>query len=173
MIHLLRRLAATWRLYWPAKKCTHRKLDDATSRLMNYSQIVHADMILKAYDPALDDVLSKPTYQPPTKGAVMSSDQFDGDPDNVHDAPKPDLMVSLTRARDLKEAMKMIEHVFTYHAAGEKQRVAYIAIRDAAKAMVCIIIATVPPSADRTVALRKVREAVMYANASLALGGKW
>lgn len=89
------------------------------------------------------------------------------------DQPEAPLMVSLTKARDIKEAMKMIEHVFTYHTASEADRVRYVAIRDGAKALVCIIIATVPPSSDRTVALRRVREAVMYANAALALGGKW
>lgn len=65
-----------------------------------------------------------------------------------------------------------VDNWFTYHAPTESDREKYIAIREKAKKLVETIIESCPPSADRTVAVRKVREAVMTANASIACGGK-
>ncbi len=65
-----------------------------------------------------------------------------------------------------------IENVFKYHAATEPQLVSYAEIRLAAKELARVILQHVPVSADQSAALRKVREAVMTANAGIALDGK-
>lgn len=65
-----------------------------------------------------------------------------------------------------------IENIFKYHAPKPDQIGKYQAIRDGAKAFADILIANTPPSADQTVAVRKLRECVMTANASIALEGK-
>lgn len=61
---------------------------------------------------------------------------------------------------------------FTYHAPSLEQLKAYEIIRNAALDFAGYIIAYTPPSADQTAAIRKVREAVMTANAAIACGGK-
>ncbi len=65
-----------------------------------------------------------------------------------------------------------IENWFTYHAPTPEQVIQYQKIRDAAKALAVVIIENTPQSADQTVAIRKLREVVMTANASIACGGK-
>ena len=65
-----------------------------------------------------------------------------------------------------------IENIFKFHAPTDVQLVAYDEIQSAAKNLAAVIIAHTPPSADQTAAIRKVREAVMTANASVALDGK-
>jgi hypothetical protein len=65
-----------------------------------------------------------------------------------------------------------LENVFSYHSPTPDQIPKYTAIRDSAKAFAATIIDNCPASADRSAALRLVREAVMTANASVALGGK-
>ena len=63
---------------------------------------------------------------------------------------------------------------FAYHAPdpakGDVE--AYQRIREAGKAFAAVIVENTPPSADQTAAIRKVREAVMTANAARACGGK-
>ena len=61
---------------------------------------------------------------------------------------------------------------FVYHEATVDQVIQYQAIRQKAKDLATTILANCPLSADRTDAIRKVREAVMIANASIACGGK-
>lgn len=65
-----------------------------------------------------------------------------------------------------------IENWFTYHKPEGDQPAKYEAIRNAAKEFARVLVANTPPSADQTVAVRKVREAVMVANQSIACGGK-
>lgn len=62
-----------------------------------------------------------------------------------------------------------IEKQFEYHPATGDQPQRYQAIRDAGKLLARVIIQSAPPSADRTAAIRKVREAVFTANAAIAL----
>lgn len=64
-----------------------------------------------------------------------------------------------------------IDAVFTYHAPGEGDQERYQAIRAGAQMLAQVILDTCPACADRSDALRKVREAVMTANASIALKG--
>lgn len=61
---------------------------------------------------------------------------------------------------------------FTYHAPTEQQTKSYEAIRNAAYSLGSIIFRETPQGNDQTAALRKLREAVMTANAAIACGGK-
>ena len=65
-----------------------------------------------------------------------------------------------------------IDNVFSYHAPTPEQIPKYAALRAAAKQFAGVLFEICPPSADRSAAIRKLREAVMTANASIALGGK-
>lgn len=61
-----------------------------------------------------------------------------------------------------------IENWFTYHAPTKQQQVSYEMIREQAKEMANVINDVVPECADKTAAMRKLREAVMTANAAIA-----
>jgi hypothetical protein len=67
---------------------------------------------------------------------------------------------------------EVIENWFTYHAPGSDDLVAYEKLRNAGKEFAKAINELCPDSADKTAAIRKVREAVMTANASIACKGK-
>jgi hypothetical protein len=62
-----------------------------------------------------------------------------------------------------------IANVFSYHAPRRDQPERYAALRGMAREFSQKIIDCVPDCADRTVALRTVREALMWANAGIAL----
>lgn len=66
---------------------------------------------------------------------------------------------------------EQIDHVFKYHPPKPEQIQQYTNLRDAARDFALFIEEICPPSADRTIAIRKVREAVMFANASIACEG--
>lgn len=68
---------------------------------------------------------------------------------------------------------EQIEDIFTYHSPKENQPKQYKAIREAAKQLALVIVASTPSSADQTAAIRLLRQAVMTANASIALEGKF
>lgn len=61
--------------------------------------------------------------------------------------------------------------IFTYHAPKDGQPAQYQAIRDKALELAEVIVANTPQSADQTAAIRLLREAVMTANAAIALDG--
>ena len=65
-----------------------------------------------------------------------------------------------------------LDNWFTYHSPTPVQVTQYLAIREAGKQFAEVLLAQTPASADQTVAIRKVREAVMVANQSIACGGK-
>jgi hypothetical protein len=65
-----------------------------------------------------------------------------------------------------------IPNVFSYHAPTPDQIPKYETLRAAASVFAQAIVDNTPPCADQTAALRKVREAVMTANAAVALDGK-
>ena len=65
-----------------------------------------------------------------------------------------------------------IKNWFTYHSPGVDDVPKLIAIRQAALHLALVINDNSPDSADKTAAIRKVREAVMTANAAIACGGK-
>jgi len=61
---------------------------------------------------------------------------------------------------------------FQYHAPSTEQANAYNLLRQAAYIFASEINRLCPESADKTAAIRKLRECVMTANASIACGGK-
>jgi hypothetical protein len=65
-----------------------------------------------------------------------------------------------------------LQNWFTYHSPSPEQLPKYLAIRDAGMSLARAIVSNSAPSADQTAAVRKVREAVMTANAAIACGGK-
>lgn len=65
-----------------------------------------------------------------------------------------------------------IDELFTYHPPTVVQIPRYDEIRKAARTFAQIVIINTPPGADQTAAIRKIREAVMTANAAIALAGK-
>lgn len=65
-----------------------------------------------------------------------------------------------------------IENWFTYHSPTPEQLPKYQAIREAAKNFAQVIVDNTPSSADQTAAVRKIREAAMTANQSIACGGQ-
>lgn len=66
----------------------------------------------------------------------------------------------------------VIDNWFTYHAPTAVSLVLYESIRAAGLACANVINRSCPDSADKTAAIRKLREAIMTANASVACGGK-
>lgn len=61
-----------------------------------------------------------------------------------------------------------IEELFTYHAPEGDDPKRYDRIRAAAKTFACIVLVNCPAGPDRAFAIRQIREAVMFANASIA-----
>lgn len=70
----------------------------------------------------------------------------------------------------LEEEAKL-EEIFDYHSPDDEQAWAFPPIRAAAKDLARAILLNCPPCADRTAALRKLREAVMTANGGISLRG--
>lgn len=62
----------------------------------------------------------------------------------------------------------VIADLFTYHPPTPEQIESYTLIRNAGMLLASIIDEKCPPGPDRTAAIRKVRESVMTANASIA-----
>lgn len=61
-----------------------------------------------------------------------------------------------------------LDNIFTYHAPNGDQLDRYARIRTAARQFAQVVVDNTPSSADQTVAIRKLSEAVMTANASIA-----
>jgi hypothetical protein len=62
-----------------------------------------------------------------------------------------------------------LDNIFSYHVPKADQPSRYEQIRAAGKALAQAIIDCTPACADQTAAIRKVREAVMTANAAIAI----
>ena len=75
----------------------------------------------------------------------------------------------LKKENDMKEKL---DNWFTYTHQREGDAKRYEEIRKAGREFAQIIVDNTPPSADQTAAIRKIREAVMTANAAIACGGK-
>lgn len=65
-----------------------------------------------------------------------------------------------------------LDNFFQYHAPVNDQADRYAEIRSAGKAFAETIAKHCPPSADRTHAIRVIRDAVFWANASIACSGE-
>ena len=66
------------------------------------------------------------------------------------------------------ETAEQIAELFTYHPPTEGQAERYAKINEAARNLALVILEHCPGCADRTDAIRKVREARMVANAAIA-----
>ncbi len=66
-----------------------------------------------------------------------------------------------------------LKNIFSYHPPQEGDAERYNRIREGALAFAGIIAENTPASADQTASIRKLRECVMTANASIALKGKF
>lgn len=64
-----------------------------------------------------------------------------------------------------------LDNIFKYHAPSAEQLPKYEALRAAAKQFAQAIVDNAPAGADQAAAIRHVREAVMTANAAIALHG--
>lgn len=64
-----------------------------------------------------------------------------------------------------------LDHVFTYHSPNTTQAAAYEELRQAAKDFAATVQRLVPECADQSAAIRHIREALMTANAAIALDG--
>lgn len=65
-----------------------------------------------------------------------------------------------------------LDNWFQYHAPKDDQAQKYERLRAAGHAMALVVLNETPASADQTVAIRKIREAVYTANAAIACGGR-
>ncbi len=61
-----------------------------------------------------------------------------------------------------------IDNNFTYHAPKDDQTARYISIREKGKSFALLINELCPPSRERSLAMTKLEECVMWANASIA-----
>jgi len=61
-----------------------------------------------------------------------------------------------------------IDNNFTYHDPKEDQTARYISIREKGKSFAQLINELCPPSRERSLAMTKLEECVMWANASIA-----
>lgn len=82
--------------------------------------------------------------------------------------------MDFTRATDLtQDVSDAIDDAFVYHPWTPEQIKQGASVRTALASAVKVIIANVPAGSDRTVAIRKVREARMDANSAITHGGKY
>lgn len=83
-------------------------------------------------------------------------------------------MTDFTRATELTpEVEAAIDDAFEYHQWDEDDIVRGRMIRSILSDAVKLIIKLVPPGPDRTVAIRKIREARMDANSAITHHGKY
>lgn len=71
------------------------------------------------------------------------------------------------------EAGAIIEDMFSYHEWTDEQKEAGKFVREALAEAVKKILCSVPPSADRSSAIRKIREARMDCNSAITHNGKY
>lgn len=65
-----------------------------------------------------------------------------------------------------------LDNIFIYHAPTPEQVDQYQRVRDAAKEFCRVMLDNTPEGADQSAAVRLIREAVMTANAAIALDGQ-
>ena len=68
--------------------------------------------------------------------------------------------------------LESIDHWFTYHPPTKEQQAHYTALRDCIKVAAMGIYNHTPSSAEQTLAIRKLQEAVMWANTAIACAPK-
>lgn len=81
----------------------------------------------------------------------------------------PWMTVSVVRMYTPSERVKnQIEKSFVYHPVKEGQQERYVKIRDTARDLAYVIVGNSPESREQSLALTKLEEAVMHANAAIA-----
>ena len=68
----------------------------------------------------------------------------------------------------VKRVADQIANVFTYHAPKPDQVPRYEMLRDRAGELARLIVANTPESREQSLALTKLEEAIMFANAAIA-----
>ncbi len=82
--------------------------------------------------------------------------------------------MDFTRATEVTpEVSAAIDDAFLYHPWSVEQIEQGAKVREALASAVKVIVANVPAGPDRTVAIRKIREARMDANSAITHGGKY
>jgi hypothetical protein len=66
---------------------------------------------------------------------------------------------------------RVLDELFKYHRPNPSQAIRYENLRAAAKAFAKVVCINTPAGADQVSAIQKIREAVMLANAGVALNG--
>jgi len=61
-----------------------------------------------------------------------------------------------------------IENNFTYHAPSKSQAATYVELRDAVKSLAILFADKCPESRELSLAMTKLEESVMWANAAIA-----
>ena len=61
-----------------------------------------------------------------------------------------------------------LDNVYTYHAPKADQPAKYVQLRDKAKELAELVVELCPDSRERSLALTKIEESSMWANASIA-----
>ena len=62
-----------------------------------------------------------------------------------------------------------LDNIFVYHAPKADQPDRYVALRAAGKALAAAIVQMTPASREQSVALTNVQQAIMWANAAIAI----
>jgi hypothetical protein len=82
--------------------------------------------------------------------------------------------MDFTRATECtEEVASQIDDAFEYHRWDEGKIAQGALVRKALADAVKVIVANVPPSPDRTTAIRKIREARMDCNSAITHSGKY
>ena len=82
--------------------------------------------------------------------------------------------MDFTRATELTtEVSEAVDDAFEYHPWTEEMQIKGRAVRAQLALAVKTIISNVPPGPDRTVAIRKIREARMDCNSAITHSGKY
>lgn len=83
-------------------------------------------------------------------------------------------VVDWTRATEVNDGVRAtVEDAFEYHRWDEAKIAQGAQVRKALSDAVLVIIANVPPSPDRSAAIRKIREARMDCNSAITHNGKY
>jgi hypothetical protein len=78
---------------------------------------------------------------------------------------------TLSRATEISD--EEVADIMAYHPWTPEQVADGVKVREALGNAMKVIVASVPPSADRSAALRKLREARMDANSAITHGGRY
>jgi hypothetical protein len=69
-------------------------------------------------------------------------------------------------------ASASLDEIFTYHAPFGSQQARYVAIREKAKELALLVQNSTPASREQSVAITNIQQAVMWANAAIAINEK-